>query len=256
MGKEEEDDDPEKALRTEYFEAEPEDLVAGIKIKHVTKVPHSVGLVGTGASPSPRALSKPVTIPRPCCPLGPRDCSLTTPQALSPGLRGSGLSQQHVPLGMNPPVSFANACCAQGTRNRRWAPAKLGGYGRWEQHGLQSALCLKHPTSVLTGDAGQGLLSPFGQVLRRVVGGRVGSEAQGRHLPLLQVFRVGSKAAVRDLTLNLYEGQITVLLGHNGAGKTTTLSMLTGEGPSHRPSQPPKAGTASLANLQPGCSMK
>ncbi|EPY88960.1 ATP-binding cassette sub-family A member 3-like protein [Camelus ferus] len=81
LGKEEEDDDPEKALRTEYFEAEPEDLVAGIKIKHVSKV-----------------------------------------------------------------------------------------------------------------------------------------------------FRVGNKgkAAVRDLNLNLYEGQITVLLGHNGAGKTTTLSMLTG----------------------------
>ncbi|XP_058565915.1 phospholipid-transporting ATPase ABCA3 [Neofelis nebulosa] len=81
LGKEEEDDDPEKVLRTEYFEAEPEDLVAGIKIKHVTKV-----------------------------------------------------------------------------------------------------------------------------------------------------FRVGNKgkAAVRDLNLNLYEGQITVLLGHNGAGKTTTLSMLTG----------------------------
>uniref|UniRef100_A0A3Q3N452 ATP-binding cassette, sub-family A (ABC1), member 3b n=1 Tax=Mastacembelus armatus TaxID=205130 RepID=A0A3Q3N452_9TELE len=34
--------------------------------------------------------------------------------------------------------------------------------------------------------------------------------------------------AVRDLTLNMFEGQITVLLGHNGAGKTTTLSMLTG----------------------------
>ncbi|KAF4015502.1 hypothetical protein G4228_007417 [Cervus hanglu yarkandensis] len=81
LGKEEEDYDPEKVLRTEYFEAEPEDLVAGIKIKHVTKV-----------------------------------------------------------------------------------------------------------------------------------------------------FRVGNKgkAAVRDLNLNLYEGQITVLLGHNGAGKTTTLSMLTG----------------------------
>uniref|UniRef100_A0A8C3WSX6 ATP binding cassette subfamily A member 3 n=1 Tax=Catagonus wagneri TaxID=51154 RepID=A0A8C3WSX6_9CETA len=45
-----------------------------------------------------------------------------------------------------------------------------------------------------------------------------------------KVFRVGNKgkAAVRDLNLNLYEGQITVLLGHNGAGKTTTLSMLTG----------------------------
>uniref|UniRef100_A0A8C6DPH6 ATP binding cassette subfamily A member 3 n=1 Tax=Moschus moschiferus TaxID=68415 RepID=A0A8C6DPH6_MOSMO len=81
LGKEEEDDDPEKVLRTEYFEAEPEDLVAGIKIKHVSKV-----------------------------------------------------------------------------------------------------------------------------------------------------FRVGNKGkvAVRDLNLNLYEGQITVLLGHNGAGKTTTLSMLTG----------------------------
>lgn len=46
-----------------------------------------------------------------------------------------------------------------------------------------------------------------------------------------QVFRVGKtdKEAVRGLTLNMYEGQITVLLGHNGAGKTTTLSMLTGK---------------------------
>ncbi|KAM8780116.1 phospholipid-transporting ATPase ABCA3 isoform 1-T3 [Rhynchonycteris naso] len=45
-----------------------------------------------------------------------------------------------------------------------------------------------------------------------------------------KVFRVGNKgqAAIRDLNLNLYEGQITVLLGHNGAGKTTTLSILTG----------------------------
>lgn len=38
MGKEEEGSDPEKALRNEYFEAEPEDLVAGIKIKHLSKV--------------------------------------------------------------------------------------------------------------------------------------------------------------------------------------------------------------------------
>ncbi|XP_053132329.1 phospholipid-transporting ATPase ABCA3 [Hemicordylus capensis] len=47
---------------------------------------------------------------------------------------------------------------------------------------------------------------------------------------LSKVFKVGNKSrdAVRDLTLNMYEGQITVLLGHNGAGKTTTLSMLTG----------------------------
>ncbi|XP_070811047.1 phospholipid-transporting ATPase ABCA3 [Pituophis catenifer annectens] len=47
---------------------------------------------------------------------------------------------------------------------------------------------------------------------------------------LSKVFKVGNKTreAVKDLTLNMYEGQITVLLGHNGAGKTTTLSMLTG----------------------------
>ncbi|XP_008939234.1 PREDICTED: ATP-binding cassette sub-family A member 3-like, partial [Merops nubicus] len=46
---------------------------------------------------------------------------------------------------------------------------------------------------------------------------------------LSKVFKVGNKTkeAVKDLTVNMYEGQITVLLGHNGAGKTTTLSMLT-----------------------------
>lgn len=36
------------------------------------------------------------------------------------------------------------------------------------------------------------------------------------------------KVAVDGLDLNMYEDQITVLLGHNGAGKTTTMSMLTG----------------------------
>ena len=31
-----------------------------------------------------------------------------------------------------------------------------------------------------------------------------------------------------NLYLNMYQDQITVLLGHNGAGKTTTISMLLG----------------------------
>uniref|UniRef100_E9PWH4 ATP-binding cassette, sub-family A member 15 n=1 Tax=Mus musculus TaxID=10090 RepID=E9PWH4_MOUSE len=37
-----------------------------------------------------------------------------------------------------------------------------------------------------------------------------------------------TKVAIKDLSLNLYEGQVTVLLGHNGAGKSTTLSILSG----------------------------
>lgn len=52
---------------------------------------------------------------------------------------------------------------------------------------------------------------------------------------LMKVF--GSKVAVNNLNLNMFEGQITVLLGHNGAGKTTTMSMLTGL-------FPPSQGTA------------
>ncbi|KAL5254305.1 hypothetical protein ACHWQZ_G013923 [Mnemiopsis leidyi] len=34
--------------------------------------------------------------------------------------------------------------------------------------------------------------------------------------------------ALRNLSLKLYQGQVTALLGHNGAGKTTTMSILTG----------------------------
>ncbi|XP_030385874.1 ATP-binding cassette sub-family A member 3-like, partial [Scaptodrosophila lebanonensis] len=33
---------------------------------------------------------------------------------------------------------------------------------------------------------------------------------------------------VKNFSLNLYEDELTVLLGHNGAGKTTTIMMLTG----------------------------
>ena len=34
--------------------------------------------------------------------------------------------------------------------------------------------------------------------------------------------------AVDNLNLNIYENQITGLLGYNGAGKSTTIFMLTG----------------------------
>ncbi|CAH2037508.1 unnamed protein product, partial [Iphiclides podalirius] len=38
----------------------------------------------------------------------------------------------------------------------------------------------------------------------------------------------GNNIAVNNLNLNIYNDQITVLLGHNGAGKSTTISMMTG----------------------------
>uniref|UniRef100_UPI00398EE067 phospholipid-transporting ATPase ABCA3 isoform X2 n=1 Tax=Pristiophorus japonicus TaxID=55135 RepID=UPI00398EE067 len=66
-----------------------------------------------------------------------------------------------------------------------------------------------------------------------------GLEAGIRIRNLTKEFKFGNqvKIAVSHLTMNLYKGQITVLLGHNGAGKTTTLSILTGL-------YPPTSGTA------------
>lgn len=60
-------------------------------------------------------------------------------------------------------------------------------------------------------------------------------EPEPTHLPLgvcidnlTKVYKTGKKVAVKNLSLNLYEGQIASFLGHNGAGKTTTMSILTG----------------------------
>ncbi|XP_062900011.1 ATP-binding cassette sub-family A member 13-like isoform X2 [Mobula hypostoma] len=45
---------------------------------------------------------------------------------------------------------------------------------------------------------------------------------------LTKVYKHNDKAAVKDLNLDFYKGEITALLGPNGAGKTTIMSMLTG----------------------------
>lgn len=45
---------------------------------------------------------------------------------------------------------------------------------------------------------------------------------------LTKVYKNG-KRAVDHLTMDMYQNQITVLLGHNGAGKSSTMSMLTGK---------------------------
>ncbi|XP_037030388.1 phospholipid-transporting ATPase ABCA1-like [Bradysia coprophila] len=53
--------------------------------------------------------------------------------------------------------------------------------------------------------------------------------------------KFGSVTVVNQFSLNMFQDQITVLLGHNGCGKTTTLSMLTGL-------LAPTSGTAILNN--------
>lgn len=55
----------------------------------------------------------------------------------------------------------------------------------------------------------------------------IGKRAGIRVQDLRKVY-ANKKVAVNGLSLNMYDDQITVLLGHNGAGKTTTMSMLCG----------------------------
>ncbi|XP_072942967.1 phospholipid-transporting ATPase ABCA3-like [Epargyreus clarus] len=38
----------------------------------------------------------------------------------------------------------------------------------------------------------------------------------------------GNQCALKNVSLDVYKGEITVLLGHNGAGKTTLMSIITG----------------------------
>jgi len=58
----------------------------------------------------------------------------------------------------------------------------------------------------------------------------------------------GEKIAIDDLTLSMYSGQITALLGHNGAGKTTTINILTG-------TTYPTTGTATICGKDIVCEM-
>ncbi|KAM4578194.1 ATP-binding cassette sub-family A member 2 isoform 1-T1 [Fundulus diaphanus] len=73
-----------------------------------------------------------------------------------------------------------------------------------------------------------------------------GIEEEPSHLPLVvcidkltKVYKTGSKLALNNLSLNLYENQVVSFLGHNGAGKTTTMSILTGL-------FPPTSGSATI----------
>lgn len=67
---------------------------------------------------------------------------------------------------------------------------------------------------------------------------------QLRILDISKSFQSGKEVtkAVNGISLDVYEGQITALLGHNGAGKTTLLNMLTGL-------SAPSNGTATVYGL-------
>lgn len=54
----------------------------------------------------------------------------------------------------------------------------------------------------------------------------------------------GDTVAVKDLTLQVYAGEVFGFLGHNGAGKTTTVRLLNGV-------LAPSSGTASVLGLDP-----
>ena len=83
-------------------------------------------------------------------------------------------------------------------------------------------------------EEGGARVEPVGpQLAQQVVEGRTVS-TRG----LMKVYSNG-KTAVKGLNLDLFEGHISVLLGHNGAGKSTAISMVTG-------TLPPTKGEAYL----------
>jgi ABC-type multidrug transport system ATPase subunit len=54
--------------------------------------------------------------------------------------------------------------------------------------------------------------------------GKIGIEINNLH----KIYSRGRNHALKGLTLNFYENEITSFLGHNGAGKSTTMHILTG----------------------------
>ncbi|BFZ21348.1 hypothetical protein BsWGS_24386 [Bradybaena similaris] len=92
------------------------------------------------------------------------------------------------------------------------------------------------------------LLSPARSLSQTVDVEPVGSDMENkvamRISSLTKSFKQDDKIqnAVDGFCLDIYEGQITCLLGHNGAGKTTLINMLTGV-------IPPTSGNAQIMGL-------
>jgi ATP-binding cassette subfamily A (ABC1) protein 1 len=74
--------------------------------------------------------------------------------------------------------------------------------------------------------------------------------AEGTNIEIRNLSKsFADKQAVDNLSLSMYNGQVTALLGHNGAGKTTTIAMLTG-------ALAPSSGSARVAGKDISSEMK
>lgn len=107
---------------------------------------------------------------------------------------------------------------------RDWCRVCCGGAAAEDDTGRVSlrASLLMGTDSAEQEDCGDARVEPVGGDLYSQV-------AEGRCVVIRGLRKEFSgKVAVDGLTLEAFEGQITVLLGHNGAGKTTTISMVTG----------------------------
>lgn len=107
------------------------------------------------------------------------------------------------------------------------------------QYGVPKKLLFFFQKSYWTGIEDRGsAISPIEEVIHNAsIEPRQDGLSTGVSISHLRKEYKNGKIAVHDLSFDMYEGQITALLGQNGAGKTTTMSVLVGL-------YPPTAGTA------------
>jgi ATP-binding cassette, subfamily A (ABC1), member 3 len=143
-----------------------------------------------------------------CCPRKKKNLKAATPVALPAVAAGPAAGPNY---GTNGPSGGAGASAAHTTAVAGGLADKLG-LGGGHKHNLDPA----DPSFFEQPDSNLLALETANKCLKMT--------------NLRKEFSTpdGTKVAVDDANLTLYEGQITCLLGHNGAGKSTTISMLTG----------------------------
>ncbi|KAE8576215.1 hypothetical protein XENTR_v10004104 [Xenopus tropicalis] len=109
---------------------------------------------------------------------------------------------------------------------------------------LKASYWSKEKPSPLMGQTDYSGESSLGDFVEKVPDDLHGKEAIRIH-GVKKTFSDKDKSteALRGLDLNIYEGQITALLGHSGAGKTTLLNILSGM-------YPASGGSATICNYK------